>query len=147
MSIQNPGAEKLKTGNLEHLQCSQYLVRVRFSKNAGIMRVHFLLKCGCYAGIKSQKCGYITVKMRVLCRYFKRSDTFSSLPRYTKMLSFHSIYRLALPCLVKKDLQKFKIFFTNILNYQHIMFFWNLSLSATLSNRSKNANISQIIII
>ena len=51
-------------------------MRVRFSKNAGIMRVNFLLKCGYYAGIKSQKCGYLTEKMEVLCGYFKGAIPF-----------------------------------------------------------------------
>ena len=85
------------------LQCSQNLMRVTFCKNAGIMREHFLLKCGYFAGFKSQKCGYITKKMRVLCGYFKMCNTFSSLFMYTKLFSFHSIYKLALPCPVKKE--------------------------------------------
>ena len=43
-----------------------------------------LQKCRYYAGIKSQTCGYITEKMLLLCRYFKRCNTFSSLSTYTK---------------------------------------------------------------
>ena len=79
---------------------------VRFSKNAGIMRVYFLSKCGYYAGNKSQKCGYLTEKMRVLCGYFKRYNIFSSLSMHTKVLSFHSIHKLALPCPVKRVFSK-----------------------------------------
>ena len=45
------------TYSLEEMQCSQNFMRVRFCKNAGIMWVYFLFKCGYYAGIKSQKCG------------------------------------------------------------------------------------------
>ena len=107
-------------------QCSQNLMRVRFCKNAGIMRVHFLLKCGYYAGTKSQKCGYITEKMRVLCGYFKRCNTFSSLFMYTKVLSFHSFYKLALPCSVKKVffLPIYLIISTRCFNI--ISSFWNL---------------------
>ena len=125
-------------------QCSQNLMRVRFCKNAGIMRVHFLLKCGYYAGITSQKCGYITKKMRVLCGYFKRCNTFSSLSLYTKLFSFHIIYKLALPCTVKNEVLCFTniyIISTGCLNVNSS--FWNLS--ATPSNSLKNTNILQTI--
>ena len=43
------------------MQCSQNLMRVRFCKNVGIMRVHFLLNAGIKAknvGILLRKCGY-----------------------------------------------------------------------------------------
>ena len=106
MDVRQPnGLEHLQClrASTHILQCSQNLMQVRFCKNAGIMRVHFLLKCGYYAGIKSQNRGYITEKMRVLCGYFKMCDNFSSLSMYTKLFSFHSIYNLALPCPVKKE--------------------------------------------
>ena len=103
-------------------QCSQNLMRVRFGKNAGIMRVHFLLKCGYYAGIKSQKCRYITVKMRALCGLFLKVR-YLFFPFYIYKNTLFPLHLEASSTLSSQErITKIKDFFTNILNNQHIMF-------------------------
>ena len=74
-------------------------MRVLKAKNAGLLPKKF----GYYAGIS------------------KGAIPFPPFSAYTKLFSFHSICKLALPCPVKKQVL-FLFYFTNIFNSQHMMF-------------------------
>ena len=67
-------------------------MRVLKAKNAGIL----LRKCGYYAGIS------------------KGAIPFPPFSTYTKLFSFHSICKLALPCPVKKQVLFFFFFYQYI---------------------------------
>ena len=76
------------------VQCAHNVTRVRFYKNAGIMRVCFKTKCGYYVALKTQKWELLNTKMRVLWGFNKVNAKTSNLFKPNKCHHYSISYNI-----------------------------------------------------